>query len=213
MNEGNQDVLHTKAYAISVATAVVSVLASLVLNYFAGMYATMRASNSVDDIFLDFFPTYNVTIIFVYGFLIFCTFVAILMWFDLLKVPFVLKTIALFVLIRSIFVTLTHLAPSAPGIDFQNLNFVLRKLMFSGDLFFSAHTGLPFLLALLYWEKKNLRYFFITASIIFAATVLLGHLHYSIDVFAAYFITYGVFRLAQIFFKRDYKLFAGLIDG
>ena len=80
--------------------------------------------------------------------------------------------------------------------------------IFNGnDLFFSGHTGLPFLLALIFWENKKLRFLFLGFSVLFAVVVLLGHLHYSIDVFAAYFITYTIFHICKFLFKKDWQLF------
>ncbi len=38
---------------------------------------------------------------------------------------------------------------------------------------------------------------FLDFSIVFAVVVLLGHLHYSIDVASAYFITFSIFSLAK----------------
>jgi len=32
---------------------------------------------------------------------------------------------------------------------------------------------------------------------VMAATVLLMHVHYSIDVFSAFFITYGIYKIGQ----------------
>ena len=84
---------------------------------------------------------------------------------------------------------------------------IIDWFTFTGDMFFSAHTGLPFLAALLFWQNKIWRYVFLISSLIFGATVLLGHLHYSIDVFSAFFITYGIYHLAIKFFPKDYKLF------
>ncbi len=144
---------------------------------------------------------------FVYGFSAFCVFALALAARNLQKLPFVFKTIALFVIIRSIFISLTHVAP-IPGAEINHTYFLFNKIVFNGDLFFSAHVGLPFLAALLYWQHKKLRIFFLASSFFFGFVVLLGHLHYSIDVFAAFFITYGIFRLAQYFFKKDYKSFA-----
>ncbi len=40
----------------------------------------------------------------------------------------------------------------------------------------------------------------------FAAVVLFAHVHYSIDVFAAPFMVYGIFAITAKFFKNDYFL-------
>ncbi|MBU1102603.1 sphingomyelin synthase family protein [Patescibacteria group bacterium] len=192
----------------SVFAAIIFLLASLVLNYFAGSYATKNASNPVNDLILDNLPIVDVSIAFVYGFSAFCIFALALAARNLQKLPFAFKTIALFVIIRSIFISLTHVAP-IPDAEINYTYFLFNKIVFNGDLFFSAHVGLPFLAALLYWNNKKLRIFFLASSFFFGFIVLLGHLHYSIDVFAAFFITYGIFRLAQYFFKKDYKSFVG----
>ncbi len=83
----------------------------------------------------------------------------------------------------------------------------MSKFAFGGDLFFSGHTGLPFLMALVFWKKPILRYFFIASAIGFGAVVLLTHLHYSIDVLSAFFITYTIFHIAEFLFRKDRKLF------
>ena len=41
----------------------------------------------------------------------------------------------------------------------------------------------------------------------FGAVVLVGHLHYSIDVFAAFFITYGIHDLAKFLFSQELHVF------
>jgi membrane-associated phospholipid phosphatase len=75
---------------------------------------------------------------------------------------------------------------------------------FSGnDFFFSGHTGLPFLMALVYWKNKILRVLFLILSVMFGITVLLSHLHYSIDVLAAFYITFCVYKMSRVFFKED----------
>jgi hypothetical protein len=35
--------------------------------------------------------------------------------------------------------------------------------------------------------------------------VLFAHVHYSIDVFASPFMTYGIFTIAKTLFPQDYK--------
>ncbi|MEK7134975.1 MAG: phosphatase PAP2-related protein, partial [Patescibacteria group bacterium] len=100
----------------------------------------------------------------------------------------------------------THLGPILQQAPLTS-NVMFRNLMFGADYFFSGHTGLPFLLALSYWSNKYLRNIFLTISFIFGASALLGHYHYSIDVFAAFFISYGILHIARWLFAKDYKLF------
>jgi hypothetical protein len=52
-----------------------------------------------------------------------------------------------------------------------------------------------------------LRWIFFGFSAFFGAVVLFGHLHYSIDVFAAYFITFTIYSIAKKFFPADFKRF------
>ena len=112
---------------------------------------------------------------------------------------------ALFLLIRAVFISLTHIAPSP--IDPQNPAPFLNSIFHGGDLFFSGHTGLPFLAALAFWHIPPWRMFFLASALFFGTIVLLGHYHYSIDVLAALFITHGVFQIACWLFRSDYTLF------
>ncbi len=176
--------------------------------FFANTYTTERASNSVTDIILDNIPTVNVGFLFSDGVTIFLIVVGCILLYEPRRIPFVLKSSALFVLVRSGFMILTHLAPPLHGsyVDPQDL---LYKISSGDDLFFSAHTGLPFLFALIFWEEKYFRYFFLFSSAIGATIVLLGHLHYSIDVFSALFISFGIFHIAKRFFPADHRLVGG----
>ena len=130
------------------------------------------------------------------------------------RIPFLFKSAALFVCLRSFFIILTHFAPPINESVVNSSNFLERLLAGSGyDLFFSGHTGFSFLMALLFWENKYLRIIFLSASLIFGAAVLFGHLHYSIDVFSAFFITYGIFNLSKWLFKKDHQLFADTVKA
>ncbi len=48
-----------------------------------------------------------------------------------------------------------------------------------------------------------MRYLFIFSAVFFGMVVLLGHLHYSIDVMAAFFITYTINHINEIIWKKD----------
>lgn len=205
----HEGVWKDKNFIISVVFAILLLLFSFVVNFFAGTYANSSQSNYVSDIFLDHLPVYNMNFIFFEGFMLFWILIILILAYRPKVIPFTLKSIALFILVRSLFITLTHLR-DYPNDTFLQADSVFKNVFtFGGDLFFSAHTGLPFLMALIFWRNKNLRTFFLLASLFFGASVLLGHLHYSIDVFAAFFITYSIYKIAENVFERDYR-YSGL---
>ena len=197
--------LSDKNFLISLGVAVLLFAGSLVGNFYAGTYATRQASNSVTDLILSTIPVFDIDHIFVYSSMIFLAFMFVLCVIEPKRIPFVLKSIALFIFTRSIFITLTHIAPFPSQIVVESA--LLSKFSFSADLFFSGHTGLPFLMALAFWNHKIIRYIFIAGSLVGATIVLAAHIHYSIDVFSAFFITYTIFHLSEVFFKKDYALF------
>jgi len=195
-----------RSYIFSVLSGAVFVAISFVINWYAGIYATESASNPVTDIFLSNVPVWNVDFIYTYGAMAFWVFVICLALAKPQRIPFLLKSVALFVLIRSLFISLTHLGPFPTQAE-VTLSSIMNKFTFGADLFFSGHTGLPFLMALNFWNHKGLRIFFICAAIVFGISVLLGHLHYSIDVLGAFFITFSIFHMAEHFFPEDRKNF------
>ncbi len=199
--------LKDRAFLTAIIISSLMFIASLYINYIAGVYATEKASSPVTDLILDHLKARNVDKIFSYGTILFAFFLAAVLALNPKKIPFTLKSIALFVLLRSAFVSFTHIGPSSSQLILPE-DTIINKFVFNGDLFFSGHTGLPFLLALLFWNNRRLCLIFLLSSFTFAVIVLIGHYHYSIDVFAAFFITYAIAELAKLFFKRDYEVFA-----
>lgn len=196
-----------RAFAGSLFVAIFLFVLSLTLNYFASAYASSHAGPAVGDIILDNIPVFNLDEIFAYGPIIFWIIIAFFAFREPQKIPFVIKNIALFVVVRSVFVTLTHLGVSPADIPVDAQSNFIKRISYGGDLFFSGHTGLPFLMALIFWQNKRLRIFCLISAVFFGAVVLAVHQHYSIDVFAAFFITYSIFCLAEKFFKKDRELF------
>ena len=194
-----------KRYIISFISSFIFLSIAMIINFFAGTYATERASNPVTDIILSNIRVYDVDGFFIYGSFLLVIVIALVVLHRPNKIPFTIKSIALFIIIRSIFITLTHLGPFPSQTIIQSD--ILSKMSFGGDLFFSGHTGLPFLLALMFWNEKWLRYIFLAFSIMFAVVVLLAHLHYSIDVLAAFFITYSIFHISTYIFKKNLNMF------
>jgi hypothetical protein len=65
------------------------------------------------------------------------------------------------------------------------------------DLFFSGHTSIMFLL-MLTAQIRILRWAFGIGAVVVAASVVLQHVHYSIDVFIAPFVTYTSWRIIVV---------------
>lgn len=195
----------SRAYLRSLCEGTAFLAASSIAIYAAVTYATVHASNPVTDLVLSRVGPFNVRFLFVYGtFTAFAITVGLLVWRPN-RLPFALKAVALFLLVRAVFVALTHIAPSP--IDPQQPAPFFNSIFFGSDLFFSGHTGLPFLAALAFWPLVPWRAFYLALTAFFGAIVLLGHYHYSIDVLAALFITHGVFQISCWLFGRDYALF------
>ena len=94
----NKQYFLDKKFLISLATAFLFLIISLIVNFYAGIYATEHASNPVTDIILNNIRTYDVDGLFVYGSLIFWGVYAIISFFNIRKIPYALKTISVFVL-------------------------------------------------------------------------------------------------------------------
>jgi hypothetical protein len=176
------------------------------INEIAINFATERISNPVTDIILSNTPALPVDDLFIYSTFLFGIISVALCIAHPRRIPFVLKAAALFFVVRSVFTSLTHLAPFGYHLA-EDFGATINNAFFGGDLFFSGHTGLPFLGTLVYWNELRWRYFYLAFSIFFAIVVLLGHIHYSIDVASAFFITYGIYHIALYLFPKDHRLF------
>jgi hypothetical protein len=193
-------------YYASLLEALLLFIVSVYATHLASRYAEINASNFVEDLILSNTRVYDFELIFVHGAIMMTLFVVVLCFVFRKTAPFLIKTVSLFIIIRAMFVSLTHLGPYPTKLmlDSGLLNFITT----GNDLFFSGHTGLPFLVALIFWNHLYLRVLFIYTSVVFGVIVLLAHLHYSIDVFAAFFITYSIYHIAIKFFKKDYEFFS-----
>jgi hypothetical protein len=107
-------------------------------------------------------------------------------------------------MIRAFFVTLTHLQTPLNAMPAKFPSF-LNILVFTNDSFFSGHTAFPFLGFLLFKDSK-IRWLFLAGSIYMGLTVLISHKHYSIDVFSAFFITYGSYKIGNVIINKLEKL-------
>lgn len=161
-----------------------------------------KGSVAVPDLILDHFGPYNLSFIFIWSIVIIIVISFIYsIVFQPKKFSKTLSMFSLFLIVRSGFVIFTHLRVPEDAVHVVFPNF-LSFFQFSNDLFFSGHTGLPFL-AFLFFRKDNIyvAYSMLALSVILGITVLLMHVHYSIDVFSAYFITYGIYVIGNKIFR------------
>lgn len=120
------------------------------------------------------------------------------------KLMLALQTYGMMVIFRTIAMYLTPLNPPS-GIILLNDPFVQmfgKGEIFTKDLFFSGHTATLFLLFLLS-ENKNLRIIFFISTLVVGVSVLLQKVHYSIDVFAAFFFAFCAFRIINYLHKSE----------
>ncbi len=115
------------------------------------------------------------------------------------KLVFAVQLYILMVIVRIISMWLLPLNPPEnmillkdPFVELFGTGETLTK-----DLFFSGHTATLFILFLTA-ENGKLKKFFLVSTIIVAICVLLQHVHYSIDVFAAIFFTYACYSFLKL---------------
>lgn len=204
--KSHKDIWFKRSFLLSISVSLFLFITSAVANFYAAVYATARASSPVADLILSNIPVFDVGWFFVYSIFVLVFFITLLCFINPKRLPFVLYSLSLFYFIRAAFTSLTHLAPFPTQISFDFGTLAL-KIFGGADLFFSGYTGVTFLMSLMFWHHKVIRYIFLGWSVLSGIMSLMGHLHYSIDIFAAFFITYGIYNIALYFFPKERELF------
>lgn len=195
---GYKILLSDKKFLLLLAVGYIGYLVTIKISDQAGFIATQAAGAPLTDIFLSNVPRVDTS--FIHANLSYFFFDArvILIFLLLPYAPFSFFSLSLLMLTRAVFINMTNLGIPAGSIP------IASSGTFGGDLFFSGHVAFPFILSLIFWRIKILRYGFFLTSAVFGAAALLGHYHYTIDVFAAPFIAYGVFIMSKHLFKEAY---------
>jgi hypothetical protein len=192
----------------SLVVGIILLVLASIFQSFAASYAMRRSTQFVGDFFLEHLPIINVNPIIIEGAFFAILFSTILLLLKPAHLIFALKAIAIFIMTRAFMISVTHLGVY-PGTTVPDPGFfdgIYSALNLQAGYFFSGHTGLPILMALIFWNERLWRYCFLALATVFGIAVLLAHVHYSIDVFAAPFMTYSIYKLAQYLFSEDYEL-------
>lgn len=114
------------------------------------------------------------------------------------KLLFTIQLYILMVVVRIISMWLLPLNPpekiillNDPFVEFFRTGKTLTK-----DLFFSGHTATLFILFLTV-DDRLFKGIFLLSTIIVAISVLMQHVHYTIDVFAAIFFSYACYQILK----------------
>jgi hypothetical protein len=184
-----------------IGISLILVAVATYLDYYAGVYVSRTGGMDVPDLILDHVHPIDLSVVFTYGYI--ATIIMLFSYplvFHIRTLHRIISQFSLLVTLRSVFMIFTHLETPHNAIPVA-FPWIFSKLSFDNDMFFSGHTAIPFLGFLLFWHSP-IRYLFLVGSLIMGMTVLAMHLHYSIDVFAAFFITYGSYRMGDAAIRR-----------
>ncbi|MBN1360036.1 MAG: hypothetical protein JW993_05565 [Sedimentisphaerales bacterium] len=188
-------------YRYLIALSVILVVVAAFLDYYSGVYVTAKGGTEVPDLILDRIEPIDLSPLFVYGYLVLVgALFAYPLFFHIRMFHAVLSQFSLLVVLRSIFMIFTHLETPADAVP-AHFPWIFQGLSFQNDMFFSGHTAIPFLGFYLF-KDSPVRYLFLVGSIVMAIVVLAMHMHYSIDVFSAFFITYCSYQMGTRAFDR-----------
>lgn len=196
-----------KKFILNVLLTFALLVLAYFINYKIGVYVESTQGPSLSDIVLDNLPPIDLGFILVYMLRIVINGVPI---FVLLmrptKAAFAFKALSFLMIVRSISLCLTELGlPEGRIPDEMNLGNI-EIINFTKDLFFSGHVAFSFLGYLILRKEKIIGYLLLANTIFMSFAVLAMHLHYTIDVVAAFFFTYGVYKMTSYIFKKDYAL-------
>lgn len=181
-----------------IALLLVAIILILLPTFFA--FIEKREGMVLQDFVLDAIPAMDVS---VPTFVIIWS-VVLLVFYRIYQNPMLFLVVAygfiLMCLLRVLTISLLPLNPPVGIIELKdpiaNIAYGRNGIFITKDLFYSGHTGNMFLFFLCL-ERKWDKIFALTASFLVGILVMIQHIHYSIDVFAAFIITYFIYLGAK----------------
>ncbi len=191
-----------EAYTQFILTVVFLIVIVFSLARFI-IFVESRQGVVLDDPLFHFFKAIDLNIpvfILIYGSMITC-------FIHLLRYPqsllFALQTYTLLAVIRMFAMYVTPLEVPIGTIDLADpLVFVVGTgTKITKDLFFSGHTSTLFMLFLAA-KSKNLKYLFFINTVLVGTFMILQKAHYTLDVLAAVFFSYGCYRIVTLIYEK-----------
>ena len=121
------------------------------------------------------------------------------------RIPYFIAVIALWIMVRNVFIAVMPVGqPEGLMRIYEDgaFSWIQGTLNFDSELFFSGHTGFPFLYFLLADRLPRARWALFFTSLVMGVGVLLTRNHYVIDVLGAFFVTYSAWKLGSVLFSR-----------
>lgn len=197
-----------RTFVWSVVTGVLLIIAGGVFTSLAQKFTNVAPGSAVGDILLDAIPAFPYPDLIVYfviwGSMLVAFSILIIALFNPKYLPASLKTVGLLYIIRAAFISMTHLKVPPEKATVAAQNSFVDLIYNSNDLFFSGHVALPLVAAFIFWQVKSIRIYLLIAAVVMAVGVLWSKSHYSIDVFAAPFMAYGIVVISRWLFKKDF---------
>jgi membrane-associated phospholipid phosphatase len=181
-----------------IALLLVAIILTLLPTFFA--FIEKREGMVLQDYVLDAIPAIDVSIP---TFVIIWS-VALLVFYRIYQNPRLFLVVAygfiLMCILRVLTISILPLNPPAGLIVLKdpiaNIAYGGNGIFITKDLFYSGHTGNMFLFFLCLQHKWD-KIFALTASFLVGILVLVQHIHYSIDVIAAFIFTYFIYLGAK----------------
>src|SRR5665213_438464 len=140
----------TKSRVLALVTSLAFFGLALIIQKLADFYVGILQGVVVPDLLLDHLPTVDIDVVIVQGALLLTLVIILLVLVKPKYIMFTLKALAIFIITRSFFISLTHLgvSPRQLTFDTNSFGFGLYNWMYNttGDFFFSGHTGTPYLM-------------------------------------------------------------------
>jgi hypothetical protein len=191
-----------KKYKFEIIFSLIFAAVAISIDLITGSYADKHGSVILNDPLLKIIPAYSfLGPFYIYG-IIFA--IALLLLYPLFyrvkDFMYTLGQFNLLLLIRSLFIYVSGFKGASDAIVVK-FYWPFEYFDFQNDLFFSGHVAVP-LLGFFIFKDNKVRWFFLLYSVFMAFVVLFGHLHYTVDVLGALFITYSSYALGHWIFDK-----------